>query len=79
MSEFCFNLTTKKVSKTVAKKLDAICKNEGGLGFVGPVNIPGNHIKGWFIGPNLGHPFDSSLVKRVKDRIKEEGLSYESH
>lgn len=69
MSEYMFGITRTRVSNTVAKKLDAICKDEGGYGFIGPVMIPGSSIHGWFTGPNLGSPFDRDLSNRVQNAI----------
>lgn len=74
MSEYIFGTTRKKVTKVVARKLDALCKAEGGHGFTGPVSIPGNDTRGWFTGPNLGFPFDRNLAERVKDAVARAGL-----
>jgi len=74
VSEYMFGITRVRVSNSVAKKLDAICKAEGGTGFTGPVTIPGNNVKGWFTGPNLGSPFDRDLSNRVQLAIEGAGL-----
>jgi len=74
MSEYMFGITRVRVSNSVAKKLDAICKAEGGTGFTGPVSFPGNDIRGWFTGPNLGSPFDKDLSNRVQNAIVKANL-----
>jgi hypothetical protein len=74
MSEYIFGTTCKRHTKRNAKLLDRICKQEGGHGFVGPVNIPGNNTHGWFTGPNLGSPFDSDLASRVQKAAELMGI-----
>jgi hypothetical protein len=75
MSEFMFGITKKSVTKVVAKRLNAICIEQGGTGFTGPVSIPGNDNKGWFTGPNLGNPFDERLAKDVRRAVESAGLT----
>jgi hypothetical protein len=71
---FQFGVTTVRLSKAEAAKADAICLEEGGLGFVGPVTIPGSRARGWFEGRNLGEPFDGELKTRVLERCAAAGL-----
>lgn len=76
MSEYMFGVMHNKPSRAKAKKMDRICREEGGYG-LNEVNVkegthPGvNHGKyqGWFSGPNRGNPFDQKLATRVSDRI----------
>ena len=79
MSEFMWGITYKKPSRANAKKMDRICREEGGWGF-NEVNVtagftPGinnGRYQGWFAGPNHGEPYNSDLAKRVNERIKRE-------
>ena len=79
MSEFMWGRITQKPSRAKAKKMDRICREEGGSGF-DEVNVtagftPGinnGRYQGWFIGPNRGAPYDRDLAKRVSERIKRE-------
>lgn len=79
MSEFMWGVTYRQPSRAVARKMDAICRAEGGRGFE-EVNVregscPGinnGRYQGWFSGPNHGGPHDQELVRRVADRIQRE-------
>ena len=79
MSEFMWGVTYKKPSRANAKKMDRICREEGGWGF-DEVNVkdgatPGinnGRYQGHFYGPNYGSPHDGDLAKRVSERIKRE-------
>ena len=79
MSEFMWGRITQKPSRAKAKKMDRICREEGGSGF-DEVNVtagftPGinnGRYQGWFIGPNRGEPHNSDLARRVNERIERE-------
>lgn len=79
MSEYMFGMTKIKPSRSKVKKMEKICREEGGDGYV-EVNVkqgdcPGinnGYYQGWFVGPNLGAPFDQQLAKRVGDRVEKE-------
>ena len=72
MSEHMFGLMRRKVTKHEAKQLDRICKANGGTGFVGPVDIPGNEVKGWFTSRDQGEPFNSATANAVLDAVASE-------
>ena len=79
MSVFMWGATTQKPSRSRAKKMSRICREEGGDGF-DEVNVtdgftPGvnnGRYQGWFVGPNHGEPHNSDLSRRVKERIERE-------
>ncbi len=71
---YMFGTTRKRVTAKVAQRLNAICIEQGGTGFVGPVDIPGNELHGWFEGPNHGEPFDSALARAVLTQVEREGI-----
>ena len=79
MSEFMWGLIRQKPNRAKAKKMDRICREEGGSGF-DEVNVtagftPGinnGRYQGWFIGPNHGEPYNRALARRVNERIKRE-------
>ena len=81
MSEFMWGITYKKPSRANAKKMDRICREEGGWGF-DEVNVkegttPGinnGRYQGCFYGPNYGSPHDKDLARRVRQRIDKECL-----
>jgi len=72
MSEHMFGLLRRKVTKRAAKQLDRICKANGGTGFVGPVDLPGNAVKGWFTARDQGEPFNSATAQAVLDAVERE-------
>jgi hypothetical protein len=77
MSEYMWGITYEKPSRASAKKMDKICKEEGGYGY-NEVNVkegrsPGinnGRYQGWFCGPNMGDPFDGDLARRVDARVE---------
>lgn len=79
MSEFMWGVTCSNPGRAKAKKMDRICREEGGYGFQ-EVNVkegasPGinnGRYQGWFTGPNHGAPHDGDLARRVGDRIDSE-------
>lgn len=66
MSEYIFGVTNESIAKKEGKRRDKIAKKFGAV-FVGPINIPGSATKGWFAGPNRGHPFDNDLRRNVME------------
>ena len=73
MSEYMFAPTKKKITKTTARKLNAIARRHG-ADFVGPVRIPGNDLTGWFAGPNRGFPFDREMHEAVMRDVEAAGI-----
>ena len=79
MSEYMFGGPdyNRRFSAAEADRLDRICREEGGHGFTciddSHGTAEGGRWIGWFSGPNLGHPFDADLSRRVLARVKEEG------
>ena len=71
MSEYIFGVTRVSTSDEEAECLDRICREEGGNGFVS-YSAPGNDVRGWFTGPNLGFPFDRALSTSVLDRVRQD-------
>ena len=69
-----FGVTHKTVTPEVAERLNAICIEQGGTGFTGPIDMPGSTVKGWFTGRNRGEPFDSALARAVAVAIEREGI-----
>lgn len=74
MSDFQFGVTHRRVTQKEASRLNTICRKEGGFGFIGPVDLPGNPVKGWMRGPNKGLPFDGDLARRVLAAVEAEGI-----
>ena len=64
MSEYMFGSTTEAITKKEGRRRDKIARKFG-ANFVGPVDIPGSTSRGWFTGPNRGHPFDEQLRRNV--------------
>jgi|WetSurMetagenome_2_1015567.scaffolds.fasta_scaffold10651_4 hypothetical protein len=75
MSEFIFGVTSKRHDAAISDRLDAICRAEGGNAFV-RYSAPGTDVKGWFTGPNMGHPFDTALAARVIAAVVAAGIEY---
>jgi hypothetical protein len=75
MSEFMFCPTQKRYGARVARRLDEICKAEGGHGFTS-YSAPGAISRGWFTGRNYGEPFNSALAKRVMAAVEAAGIDY---
>jgi len=73
-TEHMFGVTRRRITAATGKKLDRIAKRHGAR-FVGPVNIPGSDVRGWFTGPNLGHPFDTRLAQAVLADVAAEGIA----
>lgn len=79
MSEYMWGNTYNKPTRAKAKKMDRICRDEGGYG-LNEVNVkegstPGINnglYQGWFCGPNRGTPFDQEMAQRVTERIAKE-------
>lgn len=61
-----FGSTTESITKKEGKRRDKIAQTLG-ANFIGPINIPASATKGWFVGPNRGHPFDNDLRKNVME------------
>jgi hypothetical protein len=57
MSEYIFGVTNEPVTKAEGRRRDRIASKHGGS-FVGPVSIPGNRARGWFVIENKGEPFN---------------------
>ncbi len=82
MSEYLWGITHKKPSRKEAARMHAICREEGGYGFVevnvikGTVpSINNGEYAGWFSGPNRGSPFDEDLAMAVSNRIIHEAMN----
>lgn len=73
MSEYMFGITRKRMTLRERKQANEIAKRHG-ASFIA-ADIPGNETKGWFVGPNLGEPFDRQLRDAVMADIKAAGLS----
>jgi hypothetical protein len=79
MGKFMWGVSTNKPSRANAKKMDRICREEGGYGFT-EINviddetpgINGGRYQGWFAAHNHGEPFNGALARRVADRIEKE-------
>lgn len=76
MDTFMFGLTSDKPTRAAAKRMDRICREEGGLGFiennVKPNTSPGianGRYHAWFTAPNRGNPFNEDMARRVRERI----------
>lgn len=73
---FQFGVThNRQLTSGVARRLDRICREHGGSGFVGPVSIPGNAARGWFESENIGEPFNSATAREVLEAVKAEGIN----
>jgi hypothetical protein len=76
-SEFMFWPTHRRVCQKTAKRLNKICIDCGGTGFVGPVDIPGNYTHGWFTARNYGEPSNSSIARAVRETVARAGIDYD--
>ena len=65
-SEYMFGVTHARVSAREAKRRDRICREEGGYGYTWLTEA--GRYTAWYSGPNLGHPFDGDLERRVLAR-----------
>lgn len=79
MGEYFWGIRKIKPSRKAAKKMDQICKEEGGYGYTEinvkegtTLGINNGQYQGWMSGPNRGSPFDSELAARVDARIIRE-------
>ena len=70
-TEFQFGVTKEKITKKEGMRRDEIAIRHGG-NFIGPVSIPGNEVKGWFVIDNKGEPFNSRTAKAI---LAEAGLA----
>lgn len=70
MSEHIFGVTYEPITKAEGRRRDRIAGKHGGS-FVGPVSVPGNRAKGWFVIENMGEPFNS---RRSEEILKACGL-----
>jgi len=75
MSEHIFGVTTKWHNARTAKRLDAICRAEGGHGFISCHPV-GSNTRGWFTCRNYGEPFNSATARRVLAAIRVAGIDY---
>ncbi len=82
MGEYMFSIRYNRPSRKIAKRLDTICREEGGYGYTevnvtdgDAIGINNGRYQGWFVGPNLGSPFDDDLAKRVKARCITEHIT----
>jgi hypothetical protein len=66
MSEYMFGLTNESITKKEGKRRDKIAQKFGAT-FVGPISRPDGTTKGWFAGPNRGHPFNDDLRRNVME------------
>ena len=79
MSEYMFGLTFDKPTSVNARKMDRICREEGGSG-LNEVNVKkgwspwinNGRYQGWFCGPNRGDLNNRQLAQRVMRRIESE-------
>lgn len=71
MSEHIFGVTYEPITKAEGRRRDKIASEHGGS-FVGPVSIPGNQSKGWFVIENMGEPFNR---RRAGEILKACGLA----
>lgn len=74
MSEYLFGVVKDDgPSAALAKRWDRICREEGGSGYTWTrrPDVNDGRYQGWFSGPNLGHPFDRDLERRVLARTIE--------
>lgn len=80
MSEYMFGVIKKKIGIRDSKKLDKICREEGGYGFSqiddSHGTARGGRWIGWFSGPNLGSPFDGDMGRAVVARATAEVPAY---
>jgi hypothetical protein len=80
---FLFGITNNKPSRETAKKMDQICREEGGICYV-EVNIDqgatpdinNGRYQGWFVGRNHCTPFDNDLRDRVMSRCRKLGVVF---
>jgi hypothetical protein len=72
MSEHMWGVTQLKPSRSQAERFDRICRECGGYGF-SEINLNDKlgAYKGWFSGPNRGHPFDRLMENNVEAAIKK--------
>lgn len=67
MTDYFVFCTTHAVTKSAARRINkAIKQIDPSADFVGPVSIPGNHIKGWITRPNDGSNDYSHVCARNK-------------
>lgn len=66
MSEYIFGLTKEVITEKEGKRRDEIAQKFGAT-FVGPISFPDGTTRGWFVGPNRGHPFDNDLRRNVME------------
>ena len=70
MSEYHFGVSHVPCSEEEAEVRDKVCKEEGGMGYT-YITDPSGRWTGWFVGRNLGYPFDNDLRDRVLSRLSE--------
>lgn len=69
-----FGVTKRRLTKRDAKRCHQICIEQGGTGFIGPVDLAGNVTKGWFTCENLGWGHDDVIAKRVLEAVRVAGI-----
>ena len=74
MADHMFGVTRRRLSSRDAERCNAICREHGGTGFVGPVNLPGSDTKGWFTCRNLGWTHDNAIASKVLAAVREAGI-----
>jgi hypothetical protein len=72
MSEYMFGVSRQKPTRKVAKRMESIARRHGA--YLVEATIPGTGYQRWFVGPNLGHPFDRALSKAVYGDLVEAGI-----
>jgi hypothetical protein len=76
MSVYMFGVSRQKPTRKAAKKMEQIAKRHGA--YLVEATLPGTGYQRWFVGPNLGHPFDQQLSKDVTDDLVKAGILIDS-
>lgn len=74
MSEHMFGVTRKTHNSETLERADAIARRHGCYAVT--VKLPGDPTRGWFAGPNLGHPFDRDREEAVMADLSAAGIDW---
>lgn len=72
MSEYMFGVSRQKPTRKAAKKMEQIAKRAGA--YLVEATIPGTGYQRWFVGPNLGNPFDQRMSNDVYADLVKAGI-----
>lgn len=70
MSQFMFGVSQERLTRTVAKRVDAIASSLD-IDFYEVFNLPDTGYQRWFACQNRGFPFDQAMETRLYDALRE--------